>query len=88
MGSGGISPTEMQKIEQIKKMILRNVLTKEARERLNRIKLVKPELAMQLELYLVQLYQSGKLRGQMTDEQLKDILQMLSSEKNFKIIKK
>ena len=88
MGSGGISPTELQKIEQIKKMILRNVLTKEARERLNRIKLVKPELAMQLELYLVQLYQSGKLRGQMTDEQLKDILRMLSSEKNFKIIKK
>lgn len=88
IGSGGISPAEMQKIEQIKKMILRNVLTKEARERLNRIKLVKPELAMQLELYLVQLYQSGKLRGQMTDEQLKDILQMLSSEKNFKIIKK
>ena len=88
MGSGGISPAEMQKIEQIKKMILRNVLTKEARERLNRIKLVKPELAMQLELYLVQMYQSGKLRGQMTDEQLKDILQMLTSEKNFKIIKK
>ena len=88
MGSDGISPTEMQKIEQIKKMILRSILTKEARERLNRIKLVKPELAMQLELYLVQLYQSGKLRDQMTDEQLKDILQMLSSEKNFKIIKK
>jgi programmed cell death protein 5 len=88
MGSDGISPVEMQKIEQIKKMILRNVLTKGARERLNRIKLVKPELAMQLELYLVQLYQSGKLRGQMTDEQLKDILQMLTSEKNFKIIKK
>ena len=88
MGPGEVSPAEMQKIEQIKKMILGNVLTKEARERLNRIKLVKPELAMQLELYLVQLYQSGKLRGQMTDEQLKDILQMLSSEKNFKIIKK
>lgn len=88
VGPGGFSPTEMQKIEQIKKMILRNILTKEARERLNRIKLVKPELAMQLELYLVQMYQSGKLRGQMTDEQLKDILQMLSSEKNFKIIKK
>ena len=67
MDSGGISPTEMQKIEQIKKTILRNILTKEARERLNRIKLVKPELAMQLELYLVQMYQNGKLRGQMTD---------------------
>lgn len=83
-----ITPAEMQKIEEIKKMILRSILTKEARERLSRIKLIKPDLALQLELYLVQLYQSGKLRGRMTDEQLKSILEMLSSEKKFKIIKK
>ena len=86
--SGGITPAEMQKLEEIKKIILRNILTKEARERLDRIKLVKPDLALQLELYLVQLYQSGKLRGQMTDVQLKSILEMLSSGKKFKIIKK
>lgn len=85
---GEITPAEMQKIEEIKKLILRSVLTKEARERLNRIKLVKPDIALQLELYLVQLYQSGKLRGQMTDEQLKSILEVLSSGKEFKIIKK
>ena len=86
--ASGITPAEMQKFEEIKKMILRNILTKEARERLNRIKLVKPDLALQLELYLVQLYQKGKLRGQMNDEQLKTILETLSSEKKFKIIKK
>lgn len=84
----GITPAEMQKFEEIKKIILRNILTKEARERLNRIKLVKPDLALQLELYLVQLYQKGKLRSQMNDEQLKTILETLSSEKKYKIIKK
>lgn len=84
----GVTPAEMQKFEEIKKMILRNILTKEARERLNRIKLVKPDIALQLELYLVQLYQKGKLRGQMNDEQLKTILETLSSGKKFKIIKK
>jgi programmed cell death protein 5 len=86
--TSGITPDEMQKIEEMKKIILRNILTKGARERLNRIRLVKPDLALQLELYLVQLYQAGKLRGQMTDEQLKSILEMLSSGKKFKIIKK
>jgi len=86
--AGEITSAEMQKFEEIKKIILMNVLTKEARERLNRVKLVKPDLALQIELYLVQLYQSGKLRGQMTDEQLKSILEMLTSGKDFKIIKK
>ena len=86
--TSGITPAEMQKIEEMKKIILRNILTKEARESLNRIRLVKPDLALQLELHLVQLYQAGKLRGQMTDEQLKSILEMLGSGKKFKIIKK
>lgn len=87
-GPNEITPAELQKFEEIKKIILRNALTKEARERLSRVKLVKPDLATQLELYLVQLHQSGKLRGQMTDEQLKNILEMLTSREKFKIIKK
>ncbi len=86
--SGGISPEELQRIEEMKRMILRNVLTKEARERLGRIKLVKSDLANQLELYLVQLYQAGKIRTKLTDEQLKTILESLTSGKKFKIIKK
>lgn len=86
--SGGMSPAELERIEEIKRMILKNILTKEARERLSRVKLVKPDLALQLELYLVQLYQTGKLRTKLTDEQLKSILESLSSEKKFKIIKK
>ena len=85
---GGITPAELERIEELKKLILRNILTKEARERLSRVRLVKPDLALQLELYLVQLYQSGKLRTKLTDEQLKSILEALKSEKKFKITKK
>lgn len=91
MPNGGISgadPAELERIEELKKMIMRNILTKEARERLSRVKLVKPDIAMQLELYLVQLYQAGKLRTKLTDDQLKAILESLKSEKNFKIVKK
>ena len=77
----------LQEFERIKEMILRKVLTKEAKERLGRIKIVKPELAAQLEIYLVQLYQNGQIKTVINDEQLKKILQSLSSKKKFRIIK-
>jgi len=82
-----ISLEELKRIEELKKIILKKILTKEAFERLGRIKLVKPELASQLELYLVQLYQAGKLKENISDEQLKMILETLTSGKSFKIIK-
>jgi len=76
-----------QKLEELKKKVLKVILSKEALERLGRIKLVKPELAAQLELYLVQLYQTGKIKGLITEEQMKMILETLSSRKEFKIIR-
>ena len=83
-------PEEMQKLQQIeamKKTILKKVLTKEATERLGRIKLVKPEIANQLELYLVQLYQSGKIGSMITDEQLKTILEQIATKQKFRILR-
>ncbi len=87
-GEDGLSPAEIEEMERMKKIILNKLLTKEALERLNRVRMVKTELASQIELYLIQLYQAGKLRSQLTDDQLKDILTMLSSEKKFNILKK
>lgn len=81
------NPNEAQ-IEAMKKMVLNRIMTREARERLGRLKLVKPELASQLELYLMQIYQSGKVEGQISDEHLKAILEMLSPAKRFEIRKK
>ena len=78
---------ELQKMEVMKKTILKKVLTKEATERLGRIKLVKPEIANQLELYLVQLYQSGKIATMITDEQLKMILEQIATKQKFRILK-
>lgn len=78
----------MRKMEVMRKAIMQEILTKKARERLARLRLVKPEVAAQLELYLMQLYQAGKITTQLTDEQLKSILEMLSSKKEFRIIKR
>ena len=71
----------------MKKAVLKKVLTKEATERLGRIKLVKPEIANQLELYLVQLYQTGKITSMITDEQLKMILEQTATKQKFRILK-
>lgn len=78
---------EMNRIEKLKTLILRKILSKGAIERLGRIRLVKPELAAQLELYLIQLYQAGKIKGEVTDKQLRTILEMLTSKKGFNILK-
>lgn len=94
-GAYGTQPTaaDLARAEQVKRMLLQNVLDKAARERLNRVRMVKPELASQIELYLIQLYEAGKLKSQMSDGQLKDILEMLAAgpkapQGRFKIVKK
>ncbi|HIQ49901.1 MAG TPA: hypothetical protein EYH56_01760 [Nanoarchaeota archaeon] len=76
--------------EAIKKEILRKILTKEALERLGRVKLVNPTLAMQLESYLIQIYQTGQIKQPINDEMLKKLLESLSTKKkgSIKIIKK
>ena len=76
-----------KQLEVMKKTIIKKILSKEAVERLSRIKLVKPDVASNLELYLLQLYQSGKIRDQVSDEQLKMILDAISAKKEYKILK-
>ena len=66
---------------------LAKVLDKAARERLANVRLVKPELATQLELYLFQLYQAGQIRS-LTESQLVSILKELGSKNKTRITRK
>jgi len=70
-----------QQLELQKQAILKTILTPEARQRLANLKLVKPEFTAQLELQLIQLAQTGKLPIPLTDEQLKQILIQLQSQR-------
>jgi programmed cell death protein 5 len=70
-----------QQLEQQKQALLRKILTPEARQRLTNLKMVKPEFTEQLELQLIQLAQQRKLPIPITDEQLKQILIQLQSQK-------
>jgi len=70
-----------QQEEATKQSILRRILEPKARQRLNNLKMVKPEFASQLELQLIQLAQSGKVKTPITDELLKEILMRLQSQR-------
>ena len=78
-------PNEDQ-INAQKDMLLKQILSSEARLRLNNVKMVKPDLANMVENYLLGLASQGRSPGQITDDQLKQIL--LSAQqpkKDFKI---
>jgi len=63
--------------EQQKDALLRQILMPDARERLARLKMARPEDARALESQLIQLAQSGRLQGRIDDAQLKTILARL-----------
>ena len=61
-------------IKAQKEIMLKQVLSGDARLRLNNVRMVKPELADLVENYILNLSVQGKISGQISDEQLKQIL--------------
>jgi programmed cell death protein 5 len=72
---------QREQAEAKKKAILRQALTDGARKRLNTVKMSKPEFGEQVEQQVVALAQSGRLNGQVDEEQMKSLLQELKPEK-------
>ena len=68
------------------KDVMNQILTPEARSRLSNIKMAKSEYGTQIELLLVQLAQSGQIKGKITDVQLKALLSRIKKpKKEFRI---
>ena len=77
---------QKEEFEEQKKAILRNILTNDARERLGRIKIARPDLAENLENQLIMLVQNNQLKNKINDEQLRMILsKILPKKRDFKI---
>jgi programmed cell death protein 5 len=70
-----------EKIEAQKQALLKQILSPEARQRLNNLKMVKADFTEQIELQLIQMAQMGKLPIPLSDAHLKQILLQLQSHK-------
>ena len=87
-----IAEAQQKEFEAKKYLIMRKILSQEGRQRLENIRMVKPQYAEQIELQLIQLFQSGQLRGAtpLPDNAFKKLLKQISSmdkKKEFKIKK-
>ncbi|RSH84443.1 uncharacterized protein EHS24_005964 [Apiotrichum porosum] len=77
-GNGGNDEeraAQQQQREEMKRTMIAAMLEPEARERLSRISLTRPQLASQVEELLVRMGQGGQIRGKVSDEQLKQLLE-------------
>lgn len=72
---------QVKKIEDAKKGLLTKILSREAFERLARVRAVNQELANQIDVYLLQIYQAGRLKNIVDDNQLKEVLKFLSTSR-------
>merc|ERR1712083_1075997 len=82
-GAGGGDAASQQKaaeerraqVEDMKNSILSQVLSQEARARLNTLMIAKPEKGMQVEAAIIQMAQSGQLGGKLSEDELIGLLE-------------
>jgi len=79
---------QRREFEGQKKKILRAILTTDARERLGRIKVARPEIVESIETQLIMLAQSGGLKSKINDEQLRMLLSKIIPKKRDFTIKR
>ena len=80
MAQQQMAENQRQQIESQKQAILRQILEPAARDRLSNIRLANPEFANPIEMQLIQLAQSGRLRQMVSDAMLKDILRQITPQ--------
>jgi len=84
--------TQQNEFESKKYLLMRKILSTEGRQRLENIRIVRPQFAGQIEVQLIQLFQSGRLKGAtpLPDSAFKKLLEQLSTfdkKKEFNIKK-
>mmetsp|Transcript_26602 Transcript_26602/g.76311 ORF Transcript_26602/g.76311 Transcript_26602/m.76311 type:complete len:130 (-) Transcript_26602:456-845(-) len=80
---------QREEAEERRRVILRAVLEPDAAERLNRIALVKPDKARQVENTILSMAQSGRLAGKVSEDALIGLLEKVqeTTQKNTSGVK-
>ena len=86
---GAVDAQARQAEELQKEAIMRTLLTPEARERLVRVKMARPDFGAQVENLIMQLAQQGRITQKLSEEMLLSLLRQVQGEKkDFKILRK
>ena len=80
MDGGAVAKAQEEEYQAQRQMILRKILTPEARMRLSNIKMAKPDVVRSLEDQLIQLAGSGRI-GVVDDSMLKQLLRKITPTK-------
>lgn len=83
-----IEEERRKELEKQKKQLLRKILTSDARSRLSNLKMARPQFTERIELQLIQLARTGKIKLPINDDQLKGILKKLQKNKKSINIKR
>lgn len=75
-----LTPEQKLELERMKREMMRKVLTKEALERLGRVRMVNPVLAENVEMYFLQLFQKGQVK-QIDEAKLRQVLDAIAQQK-------
>ncbi|WP_336330297.1 DNA-binding protein [Haloarcula sp. CGMCC 1.2071] len=85
-GEGEGQEAAQQQADAQKQAVLKQNLTDGARKRLNTVKMSKPQVGEQIEQQVVALAQSGRVQGQIDEDQMKELLSELTPDsKSFDI---
>ncbi len=76
-----------RQLDSAKKSIVQRYLTPEARQRLANIRTARPALADAVETALMEASQTGMLKQQIGEMELKQFLDQINQKPKFKIIK-
>lgn len=79
---GEAMQAQRDQAEAQKKAVLRQNLTEGARQRLNSVKMSRPEFGEKVEQQVVALARSGRIQGKIDEEKMKQLLKELKPDSN------